>query len=70
MPVNHPAALRDALRKALAKSWDHGAISARARARSWDQVAAEVFEQMQQVLAQHARRKETKERGTLDMKPL
>jgi glycosyltransferase involved in cell wall biosynthesis len=70
VPVNHPAALRDALRKALAKSWDHAAISARARARSWDQVAAEVLEQMQQVLAEQAQRKGTKERVTLDAKPL
>jgi glycosyltransferase involved in cell wall biosynthesis len=70
VPVNDAAALRDALRKALAKFWDHAAISARARARSWDRVAAEVLEQMRQVLAEQAQRKETKERTTLDAKPL
>jgi teichuronic acid biosynthesis glycosyltransferase TuaC len=70
VPVNQPAALRDALRKALAKSWDHAAISARARARSWDQVAAEVFEQMHQVLAEQAQRQETRKRTSLDAKPL
>ena len=58
VPVNQAAALRDALRKALARCWDHGAISARARARSWDQVAAEVLAQMQQVLTEQAQPKE------------
>jgi len=54
-PVNDAAALQDALRKALSKSWDHDAISARARARSWDQVAIEVLTEMQQVLAETTR---------------
>ena len=58
VPVNHAAALREALREALARSWDHAAISARARARSWDQVAAEVLAQMQQVLTEQAQPKE------------
>ena len=50
VPVNAPARLKEALKTALQKSWDREAISAWARARSWDQVASEVHEEMEILL--------------------
>jgi glycosyltransferase involved in cell wall biosynthesis len=46
VPVHDAGALADALRSALTREWDHGAISAWGSSRSWDDVAEEVLEQM------------------------
>jgi teichuronic acid biosynthesis glycosyltransferase TuaC len=51
VPPQNLAALRDALREALSRQWDREAISARGRARSWQQVAREVHEVMQGVVS-------------------
>jgi glycosyltransferase involved in cell wall biosynthesis len=50
VPVNDPAALREALDKALSRTWDHDAISAWAASRSWENVAREVVEEFAAVL--------------------
>jgi glycosyltransferase involved in cell wall biosynthesis len=46
VPVDDAKALADALRSALTREWNHDAISAWGRSRSWDDVAQEVLEQM------------------------
>jgi glycosyltransferase involved in cell wall biosynthesis len=46
VPVHDAGALADALRSALTREWDRGAISAWGSSRSWDDVAEEVLEQM------------------------
>ena len=51
VPVNDQAALRDALEQSLQKKWDRPAISAWGRSRGWDQVAGEVLEEIQAVVA-------------------
>jgi len=48
--------LTSALDRALTRRWDHAAIEARGRARSWDQVAEDVLEQMHAALAERASR--------------
>ncbi len=50
VPPNDPRAMAGALRAAFARDWDHAAISAWACARTWQQVGAEVVEQLEQVL--------------------
>jgi len=57
VPVNDPAALRNALHAALDKQWDRHEIAAWARSRSWEQVAREVLEQMQAILTAAANEK-------------
>ena len=55
VPVQDVDALVEGLRAALTRRWDHEAISARGRARSWTHVADEVLEQMQGVIAARPR---------------
>jgi glycosyltransferase involved in cell wall biosynthesis len=50
-PVNNPAALEKALAEALERDWDRTAIAAWGCARSWRQVAAEVWEEMKIIAA-------------------
>ena len=50
MPVNDQSALEYALQEALRRDWDRQTISAWGRARSWEQVAAEVFVEMQAIV--------------------
>ena len=50
VPVNDRSALEYALTEALRRDWDRQAISAWGRARSWAQVASEVFAEMQALL--------------------
>ena len=50
VPVNHKAALRQALQNALESHWDRSAISAWGQARSWNQVALEVFTELKQAV--------------------
>jgi glycosyltransferase involved in cell wall biosynthesis len=50
VPVNDRSALEHALQEALRRDWDRRAISAWGRARSWEQVASEVFAEMQGML--------------------
>jgi glycosyltransferase involved in cell wall biosynthesis len=54
VPVRDGEALAEALRAALTGRWDHEAISARGRSRSWSLVAEEVLEQMRAVLAERS----------------
>jgi teichuronic acid biosynthesis glycosyltransferase TuaC len=49
VPPNDVAALAAAVRRAITTEWDRPAISAFARARSWEQVAAEVVERLRGV---------------------
>lgn len=51
VPVNDQAALEQGLRRALAGPWDRAAISRWGCARSWDQVAQEVAEQICEVIS-------------------
>ena len=51
VPVNDQAALQQALAAALQADWEREAISAWGRARSWTQVANEVLEEMQEIVA-------------------
>ena len=50
VPPNDVAALAAGLRRAFTTQWDRQAISAFARSRSWEQVAAEVVGQMRTVV--------------------
>jgi teichuronic acid biosynthesis glycosyltransferase TuaC len=50
VPVNEPLRLQQALVTALKTDWDRHAISTWARARSWEQVAAEVYAEMEMIL--------------------
>jgi lipopolysaccharide exporter len=50
VPVHDDRALAEALSEALTRDWDHEAISAWGRSRSWDQVAGEVVEEMRAVV--------------------
>jgi PST family polysaccharide transporter len=52
VPVPDAAALAEALRLALTRDWDHDAISARGRSRSWDRVAEDVLDEMRAVIAE------------------
>jgi glycosyltransferase involved in cell wall biosynthesis len=51
VPVNDPGALQRALEQSLEKEWDRRAISSWAQSRGWRQVACEVLDCMQTVLA-------------------
>jgi len=55
IPVNDSDALRRALQSALETNWDRAAISAWGQARSWSQVAREVFTELEQVVTQNRR---------------
>ena len=50
VPVNDPAALREAIGKGLDRTWDHEAIAGWAASRSWENVAREVLEEFRAVL--------------------
>jgi len=50
VPIDDPAALLLALRTAVSRAWDHDAISAWGRSRTWDDVASEVLEQVRAVI--------------------
>jgi teichuronic acid biosynthesis glycosyltransferase TuaC len=52
VPVHDGEALTEALRMALIGSWDHEAISARGRSRSWSRVADDVLTEMRAVMGQ------------------
>jgi glycosyltransferase involved in cell wall biosynthesis len=54
IPVGQPDKLRGALRQALAKLWDRSAIATWAGARSWKNVAAEVYEEFQGAIQMNA----------------
>jgi teichuronic acid biosynthesis glycosyltransferase TuaC len=58
VPVNDVEALTEALRMALKMAltgrWDHEAISAHGRARSWSQVADDVVREMRAVMAERS----------------
>ncbi len=56
VPIHDGEALAEALRAALSGQWDHEAISARGRSRSWSQVAEDVLEQMRAVMAERSRK--------------
>jgi glycosyltransferase involved in cell wall biosynthesis len=60
VPVDDGAALEKALEEALRTDWDRPAISAWGQARSWQQVAAEVFCEMVQVAAEAEKRRVTR----------
>lgn len=53
VPVNDPAALKNALREALQNDWDRAAIAAWGQSRSWSKVAAEVFAEMHEVTTEN-----------------
>ena len=54
VPVGDGEALATALLSALTRRWDHEAISALGRSRSWDDVAEEVLEEMRAVMTEPA----------------
>ena len=54
VPVHDGEALTAALHSALTGQWDHEAISAWGRSRSWSQVAEEVLAQIREVMAERA----------------
>ena len=54
VPVHDGGALAESLRAALTNQWDHEAISARGRSRSWSQVADDVLEQVRAVTAERS----------------
>ncbi|HEX2458093.1 MAG TPA: oligosaccharide flippase family protein, partial [Vicinamibacterales bacterium] len=56
VPVHDGGALTEALRAALTAQWDHEAISAWGRSRSWSLVAEEVLEEMRAVMAERSRK--------------
>jgi glycosyltransferase involved in cell wall biosynthesis len=53
VPVDDRDALRFALQTALEKNWDRTAIAAWGQARSWSQVAREVFTELQQIVTEN-----------------
>jgi teichuronic acid biosynthesis glycosyltransferase TuaC len=55
VPVNEPAHLEKALALALQMNWDRAAVSAWARARSWDEVASELYHEMETIVQARAR---------------
>jgi glycosyltransferase involved in cell wall biosynthesis len=54
VPVDDGPALVEALHAALVREWDHDAIAAHGRSRSWSQVADDVLREMQAVVAERA----------------
>jgi len=54
VPVDESEALADALAAALIGRWDHEAIAAWGRSRSWRHVAEDVLEQMVSVMAERS----------------
>ena len=54
VPVHDGSALVEALHAALVRDWDHDAIAAHGRSRSWSQVADDVLREMQAVVAERA----------------
>jgi teichuronic acid biosynthesis glycosyltransferase TuaC len=57
VPPNDQPALQNGLEEALRTRWDRAAIAAWGQARSWHHVAAEVFEQMQGIVAEGQKRR-------------
>jgi glycosyltransferase involved in cell wall biosynthesis len=55
VPVNEPVHLEKALALALQMNWDRAAVSAWARARSWDEVASELYHEMETIVQARAR---------------
>jgi glycosyltransferase involved in cell wall biosynthesis len=55
VPVNSQAKLEQALRAALDRDWDRAAIAEWGQKRSWNHVAAEVFDQMREIVAREHR---------------
>lgn len=60
IPCRDQQALNAALQAALDRTWNRAAISEKARERSWEQVAAEVFTELEQVRAEHQGQREGK----------
>ena len=56
VPPNDVPALAEALARALRCEWDRQAIARWGQARSWENVAADVFVEMQQVIRESARK--------------
>jgi len=54
VPVHDGEALAQALRAALTGRWDHEAITAHGRSRSWGQVAEDVLDAMRTVMAERS----------------
>jgi glycosyltransferase involved in cell wall biosynthesis len=52
VPVEDVEALANALLSALSRRWDHEAISALGRSRSWDRVAEEVLDEIRAVMTE------------------
>jgi glycosyltransferase involved in cell wall biosynthesis len=52
-PVGDQAALQRCLSEALARTWDRRAIAAWGQARGWNQVAAEVLDQMRAIIQEN-----------------
>jgi teichuronic acid biosynthesis glycosyltransferase TuaC len=62
VPIGDQGKLVGGLRKALQRSWDRDAIAARARSRSWAQVASEVMAPLREIVAERkAERKKAKD---------
>jgi len=57
VPVNDPFQLKEALALAFQMNWDRAAASAWARARSWEEVAAELYHEMEMIVQSRANRK-------------
>jgi glycosyltransferase involved in cell wall biosynthesis len=55
VPVNHPSMLKDALEEALRRDWNRSDIASWGGARVWSHVAAEVYEEMQAIVAENPR---------------
>jgi glycosyltransferase involved in cell wall biosynthesis len=60
VPCRDQQALNAALQAALERTWNRASISEKARERSWEQVAAEVFTELEQVRVEHLGQREAK----------
>jgi teichuronic acid biosynthesis glycosyltransferase TuaC len=56
VPLNEPSQLKEALSLAFQMNWDRAAASAWARARSWEEVASELYHEMEMIVQTRANR--------------